>query len=354
MKDSRLFGKCMLLMMLLLTALLCGGCVKHATKSKSADGTTDISLSEEHYVLILPNESSTYDDLVAEGFSSIMEMGGKKYTICRPSGGTVLEQQKYVKSMMGEKVSCIAIAPNDAEALEEELTEVMENGIDVCSYERPAMPESRELMISPLGSEKVASTLMDAVLDLCGGMGQWVILSSSSVAVSQNAWIDRMKSVMKEEAYAKLELLEIAYGNDQFQTAYEQTRSLLQNYPDLEVICAPTTTGLAAAAAAVRDLGAQVKVTGFGLPSEMKEFVEKDGICPYFFLWNPTDLGSLTAYVSIALHGNLITGELGERFKAGELGDYEVTEADDGGTEAILSSPYRFDVNNINGWAKVF
>ena len=44
-----------------------------------------------------------------------------------------------------------------------------------------------------------------------------------------------MRDVMKEEAYKDLELLEIAYGNDQFQTAYDQTKALIQNYPDLMI-----------------------------------------------------------------------------------------------------------------------
>ena len=39
---------------------------------------------------------------------------------------------------------------------------------------------------------------------------------------------------------------------------------------------------------------------------------------------------------------------------AGDLGDYEVTEASDGGTEVILGSPFKFDPSNIDEWKDVY
>ena len=50
----------------------------------------------------------------------------------------------------------------------------------------------------------------------------------------------------------------------------DQTAALLQNYPDLKVICAPTTVGIAAAAKYLQDNESACKLTGLGLPSEMQ------------------------------------------------------------------------------------
>ncbi len=334
-------------------SLLLSGCTVHVTKNKNASsGATDISIKEDVYALVLPNKESAYDDLIVKGYSDIMEMAGYEYIVERPADSSVMNQQQFVKSLIARDVSCIAIAPVDAEAMADLLKEAMEKGIDICSFDRPADPKSRELAISNLGTDDVAGTLMDAVLEITGGKGQWAILSSSSVSVNQNLWTERMRDVMKEEAYKDLELLEIAYGNDQFQTAYDQTKALIQNYPDLEVICVPTAGGIAAAAKAAADSGTDIKVTGFGLPSEMAEYV--GNVCPFFYLWNPVDLGNLTAYVSVALHQDKITGALNEKFKAGDLGEYEVTAAADGGTEVILEHPLRFDQENISKWADVF
>ena len=68
---------------------------------------------------------------------------------------------------------------------------------------------------------------MDAVLDITGGEGQWAILSATSQATNQNAWIDAMKEIMKEDKYSKLELVEVAYGDDEPQKSTDQTQACL-------------------------------------------------------------------------------------------------------------------------------
>ena len=86
--------------------------------------------------------------------------------------------------------------------------------------------------------------------------------------------------------YSKLELVEVAYGDDEPQKSTDQTAALLEKYPDLKVICAPTTVGIAAAAKYLQDNGSACKLTGLGLPSEMLEYTGADDehSCPYFYL----------------------------------------------------------------------
>ena len=197
---------------------------------------------------------------------------------------------------------------------------------------------------------------MDAVYDIAGGEGDWAILSATSQATNQNAWIEAMKEVMKEEKYSKLNLVEVAYGDDEPQKSTDQTQALLSKYPDLKVICAPTTVGINAAAKVLQDEKSKVRLTGLGLPSEMAEYIGDDDAhsCPYMYLWNPIDVGSLGAYTSIALVDGTITGKAGDKFTAGEMGDYEVIEASDGGTEIILGPPFKFDASNIDEWKSVY
>lgn len=198
---------------------------------------------------------------------------------------------------------------------------------------------------------------MDAVLDISGGEGQWAILSATSQAANQNAWIDSMKEIMEsDDKYSKLELVEVAYGDDEPQKSTDQTQALLAKYPDLKVICAPTTVGINAAAKVLQDEKSSVKLTGLGLPSEMAEYICDDDAhsCPYMYLWNPIDLGRLGAYTSIALVDGTITGAEGDKFTAGDMGDYEIVKADDGGTEMILGAPFKFDASNIDEWKDVY
>ena len=173
----------------------------------------------------------------------------------------------------------------------------------------------------------------------------------------QNAWIDAMKKIMEEDdKYSKLELVEVAYGDDEPQKSTDQTAALLQNYKDLKVICAPTTVGIAAAAKYLQDNGSECKLTGLGLPSEMLEYTGADDehSCPYFYLWDMQGLGKLSAYTTIALINGDITGAKDDKFTAGDLGDYTITDADDGGTEVVLGAPLKFDTSNIEEMAKLY
>ena len=200
-------------------------------------------------------------------------------------------------------------------------------GIKVSCLDSKVNPDSRATFINQAGTAEIGQALMDAILDLAGGEGQYAILSATSQAANQNAWIDAMKTLQEsDEKYAGLELVEVAYGDDEPQKSTDQTLALLEKYPDLKVVCAPTTVGIAAAAKVLQDAASPVKLTGLGLPSEMAEYIGDDDAhsCPYMFLWNPIDVGRLGAYTSIALVNEEITGAVGDTFTAGELGDYEV------------------------------
>ena len=339
-------------------ALVLAGCGrgKHAAKNQKTEtsGTASIVLTEDLYAMILPNEENAFDDREAEGYAEIMEKAGRNYVIERPKGNSAQEQRNLVRSLKDQQVSCIAVAPKDADSLTDVLQEALEAGADVCSFDRPASPDARELHINPAGTREIAETLMDAVLDLTGGSGQWAVLTVSAVSDRQNGWAETMKSVMKDDKYKGLELLEIAYGNDVYQMSFDQSKALLQNYPDLRLICSTSPTGLLAACDAAESMESDVMITGLGLPSQMKGYIGKDRCCPYFFLRNPVDTGRLAAYVSIALHSSQITGELGESFIAEDLGEFLVTEAPDKGTEVIVGAPVKIDEVNLHEWTGTF
>ena len=145
--------------------------------------------------------------------------------------------------------------------------------------------------------------------------------------------------------------------NEEILAALEETQALLQNYPDLKLINAPTTVGINAAAKVIDDEGLQGKVivTGLGLPSEMADYMTGDNpACPYMFLWNPIDVGRVAGYTLIEMVNGSLTGALGESFTAADGNTYTVTEAGDGGTEIIIGPPFRFDTENIEEWAQVY
>ena len=233
----------------------------------------------------------------------------------------------------------------------------MDAGIKVISLDSSCNPASRMTHINQAGVVEVAQALVDATYDLTGGEGDWAILSATSIATNQNAWIEAMKVILEDEKYANLNLVEVSYGDDLFQMSVDKTQALLQNYPELKLINAPTTVGIAAASKVIEDeeLQGKVIVTGLGLPSEMVDYMTDDvPACPYMFLWNPIDVGRVAAYALIEMVNGELTGALGESFVAADGNTYTVTEAGDGGTEIIIGPPFRFDTENIEEWSQVY
>ncbi len=280
---------------------------------------------------------------MTEGFKSIIEPKGGEVIVKEPSYATN-DQTELIGSLISQDVSGISIAVNDPASLAPMLNEAKSKGIFISAFDSPANPEDRHIFVNQVETEQVGKALVEAVYDITGGSGQWAILSTTSLAPNQNAWIDAMKSELeKDRKYDDLELVNVVYGNDDAEKSKSETLKLLEEYPDLKAICSPTTIGILAAAETVSNAGSNVKVTGLGLEDEMSKYIGEDNVCPYIFFWDSVALGKLTAYTAIALEEGKITGASGETFDAGDLGTFTVQDAKNGGTEVILGTLVKID-----------
>lgn len=307
--------------------------------------------------LVGKSAGNAFFEIAAASFVDAIESEGGTVEVVYPETATADAQIRVLDNLINQDFDAICISANDVNALQAKLEEAMDAGIKVSSFDSAPNKDSREVFVNQAGTVAVGQALIDAVYDIAGGEGQWAVLSATSQAANQNAWIDAMKAIMEsDEKYAGLELVEVAYGDDEPQKSTDQTQALLDKYPDLKVICAPTTVGIAAAAKLLQDNGSATKLTGLGLPSEMLEYTGDDDAhsCPYFYLWDMQGLGKLSAYATIALVNEEITGALDETFTAGDLGEYTITAADDGGTEIVLGLPLQFNPENIEEMAKLY
>ena len=350
-----------------ISAILCGAmvlgtvCPVLAADDKSEDTKTEAAAGDsakgKKIALVGKAAGNAFFEIAAKSFQETVEAEGGEVQVVYPETATADAQIKVLDNLISQDFDAICISANDVNALQAKLEEAMDEGIKVSSFDSAPNKDSREIFVNQAGTKEVAQALMDAVLDISGGEGQFAILSATSQSANQNAWIDAMKTIMEgDDKYSKLELVDVVYGDDEPQKSTDQTAALLQNYKDLKVICAPTTVGIAAAAKYLQDNGSSCKLTGLGLPSEMQEYTGDDDshFCPYFYLWDMQGLGKLSAYTTIALINEDITGAKDDKFTAGDLGDYTVTEADDGGTEVVLGAPLKFDTSNIEEMAKLY
>ncbi len=230
-------------------------------------------------------------------------------------------------------------------------------GTRVVTWDSPIPSGKGEsFFVAQVDFGSIGVVMADMVYDLTGGAGEFAVLSASPDASNQNAWIEAMKTTLATHAkYKDLKLDDVVYGNDQSEESYNKALGLVDKYPNLKVIMAPTTVGIVAASKAMQDenLCDKVKVSGLGLPAEMVSYT-LNGCAPEFALWSFVDLGYLTYYASYMLATGAIKGEVGEQIHAGRMGDYTI-EADPGreGARRILMGPFTvYNKDNVEAAAK--
>ena len=345
-----------LLSVVLCTAMVASMLVGCGSSQAAAPAAPAAAEGGKTYAIVPKSAGNPFNEKEVEGFKEVIEANGGTCVVNYPEDATADAQITVINSLISQGVDSIAVAANDANALQAVLMDAADAGIKISTFDSDVAADARSTFANQAGVTEVAQALCDGVLDIAGGEGQWAIVSATSQATNQNAWIDAMKEIMAADAkYSKLELVEVAYGDDEPEKSTTVTQALLPNYPDLKVICAPTTVGIAAAAKVLQDQGSSCKLTGLGLPSEMAEYIGDDDAhsCPYMYLWNPIDLGRLSAYISMALVDGTISGSIGDKFSCA-LADYELVDNGSGASQVILGQPFAFTPENIDEWKSVY
>ena len=323
--------------------------------NKQGGGDSGGGAASNTHAIVFKSTGNPYGERQMGGFEDGIKEQGGTAILRAPDQPTAEAQIQMIEQLIAQKVASICIVGNDYDALQPVLNKAMNAGIKVYSLDSSVNPASRATHVNQADTQKIGETLVEAAFDQAGGSGEFAILSATSQASNQNAWIAVMQETLKNPKYANLKLVKIAYGDDLRDKSTSETEALLLSYPNLKVIVAPTTVGIAAASKVITDKGliGKIKVTGLGLPSEMAEYIT-NGACPYMYLWNPIDVGYLGSYVATGLTSGKITGKAGETFSAGRLGNYTITQAPDGGTEVLLGPPFKFEPSNINDWKNVY
>jgi rhamnose transport system substrate-binding protein len=270
---------------------------------------------------------------------------------------SVAGQIEIVTTAATNGVGAVMISNNAGDQITPAAEAAQAAGAKVVTWDSPIPSGAGEdIFVAQVDFGSIGVVMADMALSITGGSGQFAVLSATPDAANQNAWIEAMKAALAADAkYAGLELVDVVYGDDQAEVSYNRALALVDSYPDLKLIMAPTTVGIQAAAKAMQDEGLcdTVKTSGLGLPSEMVSYT-LNGCAPEFALWDFRDLGYLTYYTAYGLATGQLTGEIGETFTAGRMGDFTV-EADPGreGANRILMGPFTvYNAENVEAAAK--
>jgi len=321
-------------------ALVATGCAA----ADGGDGGGSGGDSGNLAITFLPkNLGNAYFDTSDKGGEKAIKEFDGTYAEVGPAEASPDAQVSYINTLTQQGVGGIAISANDPKAICDALNEARDAGVKVVTFDSDTNPECRDIFINQATSEGIAKVQVDLIAEQIGDEGEIAILSATANATNQNTWIDLMKTDL-EANHPNITLVDTVYGDDDDQTSFDKTAALLQTHPNLKGIVSPTTVGIAAAARYLQtsEFKGKVALTGLGTPNQMRDYVE-DGTVTAFALWNPADLGYLAAYAAKALIEGDITGAEGDKFTAGDLGDYEVGE--DGAV--LLGDPYTFNADNI-------
>lgn len=308
-------------------------------------------------VYIPKNTGNPYFDSIIAGFKKACDELKCEFTTTAPATAEATSQVSFVKDQIQRGVNVIAISPNSPDALNQVFDEARAKGIKVLivNSDIPKNETHRDAAVLPMDFNITGSSQVELMGSLIGYEGKIAVLSATADAPDQNFWIEGMKTALKDPKYAKMQLVDVVYGNDDPQKSLTECESLLSKYPDLRGIIAPTTVGVAAAAQCVESAGRQpgganvvgagLEVTGLGTPNQMRQFIT-DGTVKAFALWSPYDEGYLSAYLAVGLVNGTIQAQEGTTFDVPNLGTRKI-----GALNVIITGPPTvFNKDNIGNF----
>jgi rhamnose transport system substrate-binding protein len=277
------------------------------------------------------------------------ELGDVEIIYTGPTDTTAEGQIEVINSLIAQRVDAIAISANDQDALVPVLKKAMDRGITVISWDSGVAPEGRQVHLNPSSNALIGNMIIKLAADHLPDGGDVAVLSATATATNQNIWIEEMNKVKAN--YPGINVVTTVYGDDLADKSYREAQGLMQSYPDLDAIIAPTSVGIVAAAQAVADAGkiGEVNVTGLGLPSEMAGAVES-GASKSFAIWNPIDLGYSATMIAYNLAKGNATAEPGASIPMGRMGELTLDDTNAG----AMADPFVYDSSNIDEFKSIF
>ncbi|MEY3926525.1 MAG: hypothetical protein RIS16_476, partial [Actinomycetota bacterium] len=223
--------------------------------------------------------------------------------------------------------------------------------VTVVTYDSDVAQAGRSVFVNQASSEGIGQALAKSAADLAGGSGDIAILSTTPDATNQNVWIDFMKKELAAK-YPNVKVVATAYGLDKPEESTTETQGLIQKYPTIKAIVAPTSVGIVAAAKYVSGSASKGKVfvTGLGLPNDMKTYI-KDGSGAQASLWDVENFGYVAVQVANSIVNKKQSVKVGATIKSGKgdkgLKTRTVTKGAVG-NEIILGPATVFTKDNVD------
>ena len=350
----------------------------------AAGNTSDVSGS---HVFMFKSVGNAFGVIMYEGFSSYMEQVGENCTEKSPAETTVAAQVQLIDEAITQGCKSISISTNGDTGFDEVFGKAQEKGVPIVSVDSSASADYRvthnnQASTEDIGAMQVRAAVLQvlgvaydpedatmektveaALADYDGDEIRLGVLSAGIDTPVQNSWIAVMEQELQKDIYKGKVSPELnkKYGDDEATKSTTQAQAFLAEN-NVDAIISPTTVGIAAAGEVLTQAKSDIKLTGLGLPSEMKNYMpatadddEFSFVCPYMMLWDVSHLGASTAAIQMAVQNDGFDGSEGSTVDMEAWGEYDAetfTAEDngDGGTGVLTGQPYVFYKDNMAEW----
>jgi ABC-type sugar transport system substrate-binding protein len=238
----------------------------------------------------------------------------KAYGICTPVayGGPATAsasgQVTDIQTDISKHVKAIAITSDDPAIPAPALKQAMKAGIKVITFDSD-VPSARDFFIQDTAYNTIAEGVINAAVKAEGSSAELGIMSSTTTATIQLAWISAMQAYVKAK-YPNVTWAPIGYGQSVVATSLTQAEAMIHANPNLKAILPIDGNAVVGTAEAVADLGDSGKIDVFGIGDPLpNQTYFANGSLQGLFLWNEIGQGEMIDCVAaLAVANKIHTG----------------------------------------------
>ena len=243
-----------------------------------------------------------------------------------PTTASATDQVNFINEAVAAGDKGIFISADNPAAVTPALQRAEAHGVKVVSFDSDVNPPGRTAYVQGTSAASIAMTQLDMLGSQIGYKGSFVILSAQATDTNQVQWNKLVKADLSLPKYKNMKLVAIVNPpDDSAASATKYMQSILQEYPTIKGVMAPTTVAIAAGAQVLQQqkLCSKYVLTGLGDPMQMKSYVTS-GCVKQFALWNFTTEGTVAMCAMHAVLAGKLTGKAGQSFSCGSKGKFVV------------------------------
>ena len=335
----------------LMTATLFAGCGSNNSNNGSNASTNEGGEAQgtSYKIAVVPKMTNI-------GWFQRMNVGVDDYNAANGTADNIIyggstegaDQAGYVEQLLADQWDAICVVPFDSQSLAPVLEKAKEAGIVVITHEAASMdPQYFDYDIEAFSNKDYGENFAKELIDLTGGEGTYIQFVGDLNSVSHNEWCDAADAYFAANSNMKKQ--GCYETQDQTTSSYDQTKELLQKYPEINAIEGSASTDVAGAAQAVSELGlsGKVAIVGTSMSSICGQYIE-DGTIASFSVWDPAEAGKAMIELAIAvLDAKAAGNELDVASTSLNASGYESLTAGEG-TPTVLYGNARVDVTKDN------